>query len=47
MWKPFTDAVILVADKTDPVFILWGRVALGGAAPPENVALAPFTHPAR
>jgi uracil-DNA glycosylase len=26
-WKEFTDAVIRVADETDPVFILWGKVA--------------------
>ncbi len=27
MWKAFTDAVIQVADETDPVYILWGKVA--------------------
>ncbi len=27
MWEAFTDAVIQVADETDPMFILWGRVA--------------------
>jgi uracil-DNA glycosylase len=27
MWKPFTDAVVQVAEETDPVFILWGKVA--------------------
>jgi uracil-DNA glycosylase len=27
IWKAFTDAVIQVADRTDPVYILWGKVA--------------------
>jgi uracil-DNA glycosylase len=27
MWKAFTDAVIRVAEETDPVYILWGKVA--------------------
>jgi uracil-DNA glycosylase len=27
MWEAFTDAVIQIVDKTDPVFILWGKVA--------------------
>jgi uracil-DNA glycosylase len=27
MWKPFTDSVIRIAEESDPVFILWGRVA--------------------
>lgn len=27
MWKPFTDSVIRIAEESDPVFILWGKVA--------------------
>lgn len=27
MWKPFTDAVIEIAEERDPVFVLWGQVA--------------------
>jgi uracil-DNA glycosylase len=27
MWKPFTDSVIKIAQESNPVFILWGKVA--------------------
>ena len=40
MWKVFTDTVIQIADKTDPVYVLWGRVAqnktLGLSLPPNG-----------